>query len=288
MASILDMIGNTPIIRLNEIEKSMNLKAHLYAKLEYFNPFGSIKDRAALRIIRDAEKRILIESKILVEASSGNLGIAISAISNILGYKSIIVMPENMSSSRFKLLKKYGATIVTSNESSGMGGAIKVAQQMAKNTGGYYCDQFNNHSSIEAHILSTAPEIDISLSKNIDAVICGIGSGGTISGVGQYFKSQGYKTKIYGVEPDVFPHGIQGIGAGFVPKILDETIIDEIYKVNYDKAICACNTLLRLSSIFVGISSGAVLEAGIEIAKRREYENKNIVLIFADSGERYI
>ena len=285
--SILEAIGNTPLIRLKEIEVKYNINAHLYAKLEYFNPFGSIKDRAALQIIEDAEKNHDIESGIIVESSSGNLGIALSAIANLRGYKATIVIPENMSASRFKLLEKYGANIIKTKY-GGMSEAIDVAHRIAISEGGYFCDQFNNISSIKAHIISTAPEIDNALNGNIDAIICGIGSGGTISGVGTYFKSKGYHTKILGVEPNLYPHKIPGIGAGFTPSILNLSIIDGIYQIDYEDAIQKCEALLKHNSVLVGISSGAILHAGLEYAKKSENYKQNVVMIFPDSGERYL
>ncbi len=287
MQNILSTIGNTPLIRLQEIEKYYGISNRLFAKLEYFNPFGSIKDRAALQLIDDAEKEGNLLSKTIVEASSGNLGIALAAISQIKGYKCFITMPENMSEQRIKLMKKYNASIHLTDKSKGMSGAIDLAQKIADTNNAYYCNQFNNPSCVKVHFENTAKEIDQSLNK-VDAIVVGIGSGGSITGIGKYFKSKDQKTKIYGVLPQSYPHNIQGIGAGFVPSILDMSVVDNIIKTDYDSCQTASKILLEKASIFAGISSCAVLSAAIEVSKRLDKKNQNIVLIFADNGERYI
>lgn len=284
MRSILDTIGNTPIVRLEYFESLYNLKAHLYAKLEYFNPFGSIKDRAALRIIRDAENQGLLHNQVIVESSSGNLGVALSAISNIKGYKCIIVAPNNISETRKKLISKYNAEIILTDSKYGMSGANEIAQSICSKINGFYCDQFNNESSILAHYTSTAPEIYKDMNNNIDVIICGIGSGGTITGIGKYFSEVNQDTKIYGVLPDTFPHDIYGIGAGFTPSILNFDYIEDILYSSVKEANEACFDLLKYMSISVGKSSGAVLSKAIKLAQTDELKGKNIVMIFADRG----
>lgn len=286
--SILETIGNTPVVRLREIEIENNIKSKLYAKLEHFNPFGSIKDRAALQIIQDAEAQSLIKSNTIIEATSGNMGIALSAIARIKGYKCKIVMPENISESKKKLLQIYGAEIILTDSDEGMIGSLNKVKEILKKSDAYYCNQFNNYSSIKAHYSTTAPEIDRKLNEKIDVIISGIGSGGTISGIGTYFKEKYNHIKIVGVEPNSYPHKIQGIGAGFIPSILKLDIIDEIVKISYEEAYEARERLIKVSSIFAGISSGAVLSAAIKLSNQIEYQEKNIVMIFADSGERYI
>lgn len=284
MGSILDTIGNTPIVRLEYFESLYNLKARLYAKLEYFNPFGSIKDRAALRIIRDAENLGLLHNQVIVESSSGNLGVALSAISNIKGYKCIIVAPNNISETRKKLISKYNAEIILTDSKYGMSGANEIAKSICSKINGFYCDQFNNESSILAHYTSTAPEIYTDTNNNIDVIICGIGSGGTITGIGKYFSEVNQDTKIYGVLPDTFPHDIYGIGAGFTPSILNFDYIEDILYSSVKEANEVCFDLLKYMSISVGKSSGAVLSKAIKLAQTDELKGKNIVMIFADSG----
>ncbi len=288
MNSILRTIGNTPLVRLQAIEEALDLKGKLYAKLEYFNPFGSIKDRAAYKMILDAEASGLLSSKTVIEATSGNLGISLSAICCVKGYKCIIAMPENMSDTRKKLLKSYGASLILTKSSLGMSGSINKVNSILQNTDAFYCDQFNNPSNIASHIEGTAPEIDIESQGKVDAIISGIGSGGTISGLGRYFKERYRDVQIFGVEPNTFPHKIQGIGAGFTPSILDHSVIDKIFTISYESAQYKSKLLISCSGIFAGVSSGAVLSLGIDLAKQNKYRNKNIVLIFADGGERYI
>ena len=287
MSSILNTIGHTPLIRLRKIEKLFNVKAKLYAKLEYFNPFGSIKDRAALQVIQDAEKCRKITNNTVIEATSGNMGIALAAISRCLGYRSIIVMPENMSHARIKILRSYGAELILTSEKFGMQGAVERAIEIAHN-GGYFCDQFNNPSCVKAHFENTAKEIGTQASSGADFIISGIGSGATISGIGKYSKDNNNCTSIIGVLPKAFPHKIQGIGAGFVPSILDTSVIDDVFMVSDNDAFSCCKILLDCCAIWCGYSSGAVLKAGVTLAQKQENVGKSIVMIFADGGERYI
>ena len=288
--NILETIGNTPTVQL----KSTEFKCNLYAKLEFFNPFGSVKDRAALQIINDAEKSQKLKKRMrIVEATSGNMGISLCAIGVIKEYKTTIIMPENMSEMRKNLIKSYGGELILTDADKGMKGAIEVLNKFDENI--FKAHQFENMSSVMAHILHTAPEIDKQMNKKVDAIICGIGTGGTITGIANYFYQR--NVKIIGVEPKESPflskgyssaHGIQGIGAGFCPKILNINLIDEIMCVSYNEAISSSKQILNRDGLFVGISSGAVYAAAKKIANREEFADKNIVLIFADGGERYL
>ena len=288
MKSILDTIGNTPIIRLEYIEELYNLKAHLYAKLECFNPFGSIKDRVALKIITDAENQGLINNRAIIESSSGNLGTALAAIANIKEYKCIIVTPDNICETRKNLIKGYNAELILTDSKYGMSGATEKAQSISTKINGFYCNQFNNSSSVLAHYTTTAPEIFEDMNGNIDAIVCGIGSGGTITGIGKYFNEISPQTKIYGVLPDTFPHNIYGIGAGFKPSILNYDYVYDILYSSGNEANDMCKCLLKHMSISIGPSSGAVLSKAIKLAQSNEFDQKNIVMLFADSGEHYI
>ena len=288
MKSILDTIGNTPIIRLEYIEKLYKLKAYLYAKLECFNPFDSIKDRVALKIITDAENQGLRNNIAIIESSSGNLGTALAAIANIKGYKCIIVTPDNISETRKKLIKGYNAELILTDSKYGMSGATEKAQSISTKINGFYCDQFNNIYSVLAHYTTTAPEINEDMNGDIDAIVCGIGSGGTITGIGKYFKEINPQTKIYGVLPDTFPHNIYGIGAGFKPSILNSDYVYDILYSSGNEANDMRNCLLKHMSISIGPSSGAVLSKAIKLAQNNEFDQKNIVMLFADGGENYI
>lgn len=283
--SIISLIGNTPLIRLHEYEKNYGINANLHVKLEYLNPFGSIKDRAALQIISDAEEiGVLKHGNEIIEASSGNMGIALSAISNIRGYKCTIVMPENVSQRKIGLIKRYCANVVLTK--GGMAESIKIAKEIAsKEKSVFYCDQFNNISSVNAHLYSTAQEIYSQIDR-VDAIICGIGSGGTATGLYRYYKNT--NTQVYGVLP-LDNNYIEGIGAGFIPSILEVKIMDNIIQVSRDDATKSCLEILKSEGILIGISSGAVLSACKILCQGTDrYRNKNIVLIFADGGERYI
>ena len=280
---IFKFIGNTPLIRLYGFEKQKAIKARLFAKLEYMNPFGSIKDRAAYQMILDAEKNgILKADDEIIEASSGNMGIALAAISQLKGYKCTIIMPDNMSEKRKELIKSYGAKLILSDAKHGMKGSIEMLEKL-KNEHSFSPDQFNNASNALAHYISTAREIDLSLKKGTDVIICGIGSGGTISGLKKYFKN----SEIIGVLPsskDIIP----GIGAGFTPHLVDKNTYKNAFEVTLQESIEARDCLLKTDGIFAGYSSGAVLSACEKVCQTKLYENMNIVLIFADSGERYL
>lgn len=285
MNTILSKIGNTPLIRLCNIENET--QAEIYAKLEYFNPFGSVKDRVAKQIIEDAEERgLIIKGSRIVEATSGNTGIALAAISALKGYGCTIIMPENSSSIRKKLIRLYGAELILTASEGGMAESVRYAKELSATNGVFYADQFSNRSSVDAHRNNTAPEIYTQLSGDIDVVIAGIGSGGTITGIAEFFKGLKCKTRVVGVLPKKAPHCITGIGAGFDPKILDYSIIDEIVRVCDDEACKGCSELLEKEGIFAGISSGAVFAAAKRIVKNER--NKKIVMIFPDSGERYL
>ena len=295
--SVLDLIGNTPLMRLKLLEKKHDLKSNVFAKLEYLNATGSIKDRAALKMIIDArDKGLLKDDSVIIEPTSGNTGIGLASIGVTLGYKVIIVMPENFSIERRKLIKAYGAEIVLSDASKGMAGAIEKANELAKQyPSSFIPDQFNNPSNWMAHYETTGPEIWEDLDGRIDYLIAGIGTGGTITGTGKYLKEVNPSIKVIGVEPDSSavlsgdkpgPHHIQGIGAGFIPSILDRDIIDEIYRVKDEDAIDCAKQFNKTQGVLVGISSGAALYSALQYA--RQYENKNIVVIMPDSGDRYM
>ena len=281
---ITDFIGNTPIVRLNGFEKANKIKANIYAKLEYLNPFGSIKDRAAYRIICDAEREGLLNKNMeIIEASSGNMGIAVAAISSLKGYKCTIIMPQNMSEKRKQLIRSYGADLILTKAEDGISGSVNMLENL-KTKYSFFTRQFDNYSNLRAHYYSTAPEIEKSLRGKVDMIICGIGSGGTASGLNSYFKN----TEIRGVLPLSQNDNIAGIGAGFIPKILDKSIYDNALLVSSLDAERERDELIKTDGIFVGYSSGAVLSAVNQLCKTQEYINKNIVLIFADSGERYL
>lgn len=285
--SIISLIGHTPLIRLREYEKNYGINANLYAKLEYLNPFGSIKDRAALQIISDAEERGLLKhGNEIIEASSGNMGIALSAISNLRGYKCTIVMPENVSQRKIELIKGYLGNVILTNVKGGMIESIRIAKETVnKDKSVFYCDQFNNISSVNAHFYTTAQEINSQIDR-VDAIVCGIGSGGTATGLYKYYKNK--DTKIYGVLP-LDNNYIEGIGAGFITSILEAGIMNTIIRVSRDDAIKSCSEVAKSEGILLGISSGAVLSAcKILCQEIKQFRNKNIVLIFADSGERYV
>ena len=286
--NILETIGNTPIVKL---------KSNLFAKLEYFNPFGSIKDRAAFQMLKDAKKEGFIEKgATVVEATSGNMGISIAAIGNVMGYKTIIVMPENMSLRRKELLNEFGAELVLTDAEKGMMGAVERANKIKNEIqGSYMPNQFENYSGVWAHYLTTAPEIDRQMDGKVDVVVCGIGTGATITGIANYF--YGKNVKVIGVEPEKSPflsegysgiHNIQGIGAGFRPQILNLDLIDEIVTVSDEEALFCAKSLMNSDGLFGGISSGAVYSAALKISQREEFIDKNIVVIFADSWDRYL
>lgn len=294
MNSILNLIGNTPIVELKNVQEKYHLKSKIFAKLELTNPTGSVKDRTALNLVKDAiEKNILKKDNILIEATSGNMGISLSFVSKRMGYDVIIVMPDNMSLERRKLVELYGAKLILTDGKLGMQGAIdKVNELKQQNDKIISLNQFNNLSNKYAHH-TTGKEI-LSQVPNIDIFINGIGSSGTISGVGEILKQQEKSIKVIGVEPDSSPlitkgyfgaHKIQGIGANFIPSIINKDVIDEVKTVTDEDAYFYTKELANLESIICGISAGANLKAAIDVAK--EQENKNIVIIIPDRGDRY-
>lgn len=296
--NVTELIGNTPLLHVNNIEKKLDLKAKILIKLEYLNPTGSTKDRAALSMILDAEKRgILKPDSVIIEPTSGNTGIGLAAIAAAKGYKVILTMPETMSIERRKILSHYGAEIVLTDGREGMNGAIKKAEEIAKNTpGSFLPGQFINSANPEAHRTTTGPEIWNDTEGNIDMFIAGVGTGGTITGTGEYLKSKNSSIQVIAVEPAGSPvlsgglagkHGLQGIGAGFVPEILNTTIYDEIYKATEEEAIDAAKLLSSLEGISVGITSGAALSTAIKYAGKPENVGKTIVALLPDSGDRY-
>lgn len=296
--SISELVGHTPVVELKNIEKKFGLKGKIFAKLEYFNPAGSIKDRVALNMILNAERDGKIsKGGVLIEPTSGNTGIGIAAIGVPRGYRVIIVMPETMSVERRKLIKAYGAEIVLSEGSKGMKGAIEKAEELAKETGGTIMGQFVNPSNPEAHYKTTGVEIYEDMDGAVDYFVAGVGTGGTITGAGKYLKEKKADVKVVAVEPYSSPvisegragkHGIQGIGAGFIPETLDVSVIDEVIAVKDEDAFNLGKTVSGAEGFLVGISSGAALWAATEVAKREESKGKNIVVILPDSGDRYL
>lgn len=296
--SISELVGHTPLVELKNIEKKFGLKGKIFAKLEYFNPAGSIKDRVALNMILNAERDGKIsKGGVLIEPTSGNTGIGIAAIGVPRGYRVIIVMPETMSIERRKLIKAYGAEIVLSDGSKGMKGAIEKAEELARETGGTIMGQFVNPSNPEAHYKTTGVEIYEDMDGAVDYFVAGVGTGGTITGVGKYLKEKKADVKVVAVEPYSSPvisegragkHGIQGIGAGFIPETLDVSVIDEVITVKDEDAFNLGKTVSGAEGFLVGISSGAALWAATKVAKREESKGKNIVVILPDSGDRYL
>ena len=297
--SVLELIGNTPLVELKKIKEKYNLKANIFAKIESNNPFGSIKDRVAYQMIIDAEKDgLLKDGSTIIEPTSGNTGIALAAIGKLKGYDVIIVMPSSVSIERIKLIEAYGGKVVLTEASSGMQGSVDKANELINNIpNSIILGQFTNPSNPKVHFLTTGKEIYEDLDGKIDIFISGIGTGGTISGVGKYLKNKNMDIKIIGVEPKNSPllskgkvgsHKIQGIGANFIPKILNINIYDEIVSVSDDEAFEYKKILNELEGIFAGISSGAALYAAIKEAKKEENTNKNIVVILPDTGMRYL
>ncbi len=296
--SAAELIGKTPLVEVTNIEKKLGLKARILVKLEYFNPAGSVKDRIAKEIIEDAEEKgILKAGGTIIEPTSGNTGIGLAAIAAAKGYRLIIVLPETMSVERRNIIKAYGAELVLTDGSKGMKGAIAKANELHDTIpGSIVAGQFVNPANPEAHRKTTGPEIWTDTDGQVDAFIAGIGTGGTITGVGEYLKAQKADVHIVAVEPAASPvlsqgksgsHKIQGIGAGFVPDVLNTDIYDEIIPVENDDAFAYGKELARTEGILVGISSGAALWAAVELAQRQEYEGKTIVALLPDSGDRY-
>lgn len=297
--SVEQLIGNTPMLKLNNIKKKYNLKADIYAKLEYLNPAGSVKDRVGKAMLDDAEKRgILKENSVIIEPTSGNTGIGIASVAAARGYRAIIVMPETMSVERRKLMLAFGAELVLTDGKKGMSGAIEKAEELAKEIpDSFIAGQFENPANPMAHFESTGPEIYSDLNGKVDIFVAGVGTGGTITGTGKYLKSKISDIEIVGVEPEssavlsgkeAGPHAIQGIGAGFIPKALDLSVLDKIIAVSNDDAIETARYNGHIEGFLIGISSGAALYAAIELAKLPENEGKNIVVVLADSGSRYL
>ena len=293
------LIGHTPLLELTHLEKKYGLKARLLGKLEYFNPAGSVKDRIARAMIDDAEaKGLLKPGSVIIEPTSGNTGIGLASVAAARGYRIIIVMPETMSVERRQLMKAYGAELVLTEGSKGMSGAIAKAEELAREIpGGFVPGQFVNAANPKAHFETTGPEIYEDTDGEVDYFVAGVGTGGTITGVGQYLKSRNPEVKVVAVEPKssavlstgvAGAHKIQGIGAGFVPQVLDTRVYDEIIPVENDDAFALGKEMGRSEGVLVGISSGAALWAAIEIAKRPGSEGKTIVVLLPDTGDRYL
>lgn len=294
-----ELIGKTPLLELKHVEKEYGLKATLLAKLEYFNPAGSVKDRIAKAMIEDAEKSGKLKAgATIVEPTSGNTGIGIAAVGTAKGYKVILTMPDTMSIERRRLIKAYGADIVLSEGSKGMKGAIAKAEELAAAIdGAIILGQFVNPANPKAHYETTGPEIYEDTDGKVDLLVAGVGTGGTLSGTGKYLKEKIAGVKVIAVEPETSPvlskgvagpHKIQGIGAGFVPATLDANVYDEVIAVANEDAFIYGKQIGKLEGVLVGISSGAALKAAIDVAKRKENEGKTIVVIFPDSGDRYL
>lgn len=297
--SFLDLVGNTPLVRVNNLIKKDELKADVLAKLEYFNPAGSVKDRIAKEMIQDAlEKGLINENTTLIEPTSGNTGIGLSAVATALNLKIIITMPETMSVERRNLMKAYGAELVLTPGSEGMKGAIAKAKELASQIeNSFIPGQFENPANPTAHYKTTGPEIYEQTEGKVDIFVAGVGTGGTISGIGKYLKEKNPEVKVVAVEPASSPvlstgkggaHKIQGIGAGFVPETLDTKIYDEIITVENEDAFATGKEIAKTEGILVGISSGAALYAAKELAKREENAGKTIVVLLPDGGDRYL
>ena len=294
----VELIGNTPLVEVTNIEKELDLKATLLVKLEYFNPAGSVKDRIAKAMIEDAEEKgLLKEGSVIIEPTSGNTGIGLAAIAAAKGYRAIFTMPETMSVERRNILKAYGAEIVLTEGAKGMKGAIAKADELAEEIdGGFIPGQFVNPANPAIHKATTGPEIWNDTDGAVDIFIAGVGTGGTVTGTGEFLKEQKASVKVIAVEPDDSPvlsegragaHKIQGIGAGFVPDTLNTSVYDEVYRATGDESFAASKLLAKTEGISVGISSGAALSAAIEEAKKPENAGKVIVALLPDSGDRY-
>ena len=293
------LIGRTPLMELTNLERAENLSARLLAKLESFNPAGSAKDRVALAIINDAEERGLLKpGSTIIEATSGNTGIGLACVASARGYRCIIVMPDSMSKERQILMKAYGAELVLTPGREGMSGAVARAEALAASTpNSFVADQFGNPANAKAHFRTTGPEIWEDTDGEVDIFVAGVGTGGTITGTGEFLKSKNPAVKIVAVEPadspllstgKAGPHGIQGIGANFVPKVLNTAIYDDIITVTTEDAYAAARNLGRREGILVGISSGAALHAAAKLAKKEENRGKTIVVLLPDTGDRYL
>lgn len=294
----LGLIGNTPLVEISNIEKELSLPAAVLVKLEYLNPAGSVKDRVAKAMIEDAEKKgLLKEGSVIIEPTSGNTGIGLAAIAAVKGYRVILTMPETMSVERRNILKAYGAEIVLTEGTKGMKGAIEKAEQLAGEIpGAFIPGQFVNPANSAAHRSSTGPEIWEDTEGKVDIFVAGVGTGGTLTGVGEYLKAKNPQIRIVAVEPSDSPvlsegksgpHKLQGIGAGFVPEVLNTDIYDEIIQIRSEEAYAASKLLAKKEGVLVGISSGAALYAAFELARRPENKGKTIVALLPDSGDRY-
>jgi len=297
--SVEQLIGKTPLVELTKIEKKYDLKAKLLAKIEFLNPGGSVKDRVAKAMLDDAEEKgILNKDSVIIEPTSGNTGIGLALMSVARGYRCIIVMPDTMSMERRMLMKAYGAELVLTDGTKGMTGAIAKAEELAKEiSNSFIPGQFENPSNAKAHYLTTGPEIMKDTDGNVDIFVAGVGTGGTLTGTGRYLKEQKPEVKVVAVEPadsavlsgkPAGPHGLQGIGAGFIPGVLDTTVYDEIIPVSNEDAYAFGKMIGRTEGILVGISAGAALFAAIELAKKEENAGKNIVVLLPDTGDRYL
>lgn len=298
-SSAAELIGGTPLLEVKKLAKKEGLGARIFAKLEYFNPAGSVKDRIAKAMIEDAEARgVLKKGSVIIEPTSGNTGIGLAAVGTAKGYKVIIVMPDTMSIERRKIISAYGAELVLTDGALGMKGAIAKADEIAKSVeSGIVMGQFVNPANPEAHFRTTGPEIYSDLDGKVDIFVAGVGTGGTVTGVGRYLKSKNPQIKVVAVEPQSSPvlskgvagkHKIQGIGAGFVPQILDCEIYDEIIAVSDEDAFTWGREMGIVEGVLVGISSGAALYAAVQLAKRSENAGKNIVVLLPDTGDRYL
>ncbi|HKK96259.1 MAG TPA: cysteine synthase A [Anaerovoracaceae bacterium] len=293
--NIVDTVGNTPLVRIDK----HNTKAKIYGKTEFFNPGGSIKDRVALAMIKDAEdKGILKKGGVIIESTSGNTGIGLAAIGKAKGYKIVLTMPESMSEERKSILRAYGADLILTAAGEGMNGAVEKAKELKKEIpGSIIAGQFTNPVCADVHYKTTGPEIYEALDGKVDALVVGIGTGGTISGAGKYLKEMNKAIKVIAIEPfnspllsegKSGPHGIQGIGANFIPQILDVSIYDEILQAKEENAYFHGRKVAEEEGLFVGISSGAAIWGAKELSKRKEFENKNIVAVLPDTGMRYL
>lgn len=297
--SVDQLVGGTPLMELKHVEKEYGLKAKLLAKLEYLNPAGSAKDRVAKAMIEDAEERGLLRpDSVIIEPTSGNTGIGLAAVAVAKGYRAIIVMPDTMSVERIQIMRAYGAEVVLSDGKKGMSGAIEKAEELAEqNDHSFIPAQFDNPANAKAHFMTTGPEIYEDTDGNVDIFVSAVGTGGTITGTGEYLKSRKPEVKVVAVEPasspllsggEAGPHKIQGIGANFVPKVLNTSIYDEVITVTNEDAFETGRLIGRKEGVLVGISSGAAAWAAIELAKRPENEGKTIVVLLPDTGDRYL
>lgn len=297
--NITGLIGHTPLVEINRFTEKLGLKARILVKLELFNPAGSVKDRIALSMIEDAEKKGLLKpGSVIIEPTSGNTGIGLASIAASKGYRAVFTMPETMSAERRKLLQAYGAEIVLTEGAKGMKGAIAKAEELARQTpGSFIPGQFVNPANPEAHVRTTGPEIWDDTDGKVDIFMAGVGTGGTVTGTGRYLKSKNPAVRVVAVEPAASPvltqgkagpHAIQGIGAGFVPEVLDTKIYDEVIDVTNEDALATGREIARKEGFLVGISSGAALFAAVELARRPENAGKLIVALLPDNGDRYL